>query len=158
MQRNTFLALASTSLAALAAVGCGSSNSTKTEGTGRLADAEIAPLPGATFIARDSEFTIFWSSGFEPPASFTARLYQIDGAGGIAEVPSTLVRDGQEFRWFLRPTSNLPFRSALYVELTAPSQTSLNFAYISGSRSLATPKAPTHAGGAVANLHRITVR
>ena len=157
MQRRYLLTLAATTLLGTALIGCGSSNTTKTEGTGRLADAEIAPVPGATFISRDSEFTIFWSSGFEPPASFAARLYQVDGAGEIAELPSSLVRDGQEFRWFLRPTSVLTSRAAVYVELSSPGQTSLDFAYIAG-RAQSAAKTAVHPLGEIATVHHVKVR
>ena len=158
MKRKSLLALAITAAISLSVLGCGGSNTTKTEGTGRLADVDIAPLPGATFIARDSEFTISWASGYEPPASFSARVYQVDGAGEINELTSSLVRDGDQFRWFLRPTSLLPFRSALYVELSAPGQTSLNFSYISGTRSTKVSNSSLHTGGTLAKVHHIQVR
>lgn len=157
MQRRHFVTLAATALLGLALSGCGSSNSTKTEGTGRLADVEISPVPGATFISRDSEFTLFWPTGTEPPAQFAARIYQVDGAGEITELPSSLVRDGQEFRWFLRPTSVLTSRAAVYVELSASGQTSLDFAYIAGRAQLAA-KISVHPLGEVALVHHVNVR
>ena len=157
MQRRHLLTLAATTLLGMALTGCGSSNTTKTEGTGRLADVLISPVPGATFISRDSEFILFWPTGTEPPASFAARLYQVDGAGEITELPSSLVRDGQEFRWFLRPTSNLTSRAAVYVELSSPGQTSLDFAYIAGRAQLAARSA-VHPLGEIATVHRVKVR
>ena len=157
MHRRYLLALASTALIGLALAGCGGSNSARTEGTGRLADVEISPVPGATFISRDSEFTLFWPLGTEPPAQFSARLYQVDGVGEITELPSSLVRDGQEFRWFLRPTSILSSRAAVYVEVSASGQTSLAFSYIAG-RAQEAAKSPVHPLGKVALVHHVNAR
>jgi hypothetical protein len=141
-----------------ALAGCGSNNEARTDGSGRLRDVEISPLPGATFLPRTSEFTIFWSSGFEPPPTFFARVYRLRPDESIEELSSNLAREGSEFRWYLRPTGDLPPYSAIYVELSAPGETSLRFAYIIGNTRSAVPSNPIRSGGVTARRHTIRTR
>jgi hypothetical protein len=147
--------------ALLALTGCGGTNQVDTDGNGRLRDVDVSPVPGATFLPRTTEFTVFWSSGFEPPASFTARMYRLrSDASSDEEIPTSLVRDGSAFRWFLRPSGDLPTNSAVYLELSAPGESTLRFSYIVGTsraQSLATPL-PERPGAVTALRHTITVR
>jgi hypothetical protein len=146
---------ASALVALLTLTGCGGNNEARTDGNGRLRDVDISPVPGATFLPRTTEFTIFWSAGFEPPATFTARVYRLQPDQSIDELATSLVRDGNEFRWFLRPTDNLPINAAVYVELTAPGETTLRFAYIVGTGRASTSPLPPRPGAVVAKVHTI---
>ncbi|MGC4047368.1 MAG: hypothetical protein QM758_26505 [Armatimonas sp.] len=135
--------------------GCGGSDKGNSEGNGRLADVDISPVPGATFVPLTTEFTIFWSAGFEPPPTFTARVYRLQPDQTIDQITSNLVREEGEFRWYLRPSGDLPANSAIYVELSAPGESTLRFSYIVGTSRANTSPLPPRPGGEVAKVHTI---
>lgn len=140
----------------LALAGCGGNNKVNTGGDGRLADVEISPLPGATFLPRSTVFTIFWSEGFAPPPTFSARIYRLQSDGTIDEIGSrTPEKDGDANRWFFESAGDLPANTAIYVELGAAGESTLRFAYIVGNnRSEGTPR-PSRTSGAIANIHTV---
>ena len=154
IKRRILLTIAAATAIVLAA-GCGGGNKATSEGNGRLADVSISPVPGATFISRNTEFTFEWSGGFEPPATFFAHAFELDSGGSPVEIPTSLVRDGDAFRWFLRPTSALPSRQAVYVELSATNDETLDFSYISDSRAASVTSPALRPGGEVATIHQI---
>ncbi len=97
--------------------GCGghSSFTIKTDGGGSLRGVRTIPEDGERYVETDITISVFWVSGYEPPAEFRFALIGEDGE----KVLTKMRKSNDPNTWTFEPTWDLDFDTLYTIEITA---------------------------------------
>jgi hypothetical protein len=103
-----------------------------TGGNGSLNGIQISPAPGSVYIPRGQTFQISWAPGSQPPAQLGIEIMRYNEDSGTGSAQNQDIKDQGGFVYNVARRDQFPLDQggAYYLEITAPGEQTLRFAYI----------------------------